>query len=81
MLEAREAVRNLPTYHPPLGGRDGLRLDFNENTVGCSPRVLARLQKITAEEIACYPERAPIEVLWPIFLASTQRTATHEWRG
>jgi histidinol-phosphate aminotransferase len=68
MLEAREAVRNLPTYHPPLGGRDGLRLDFNENTVGCSPRVLARLQKITAEEIACYPERAPIESVVADFL-------------
>jgi histidinol-phosphate aminotransferase len=35
MIEARESVRNLPTYQPPLGGRDGLRLDFNENTVGC----------------------------------------------
>src|SRR5579863_2618030 len=68
MLEAREAVRNLPTYHPPLGGRDGLRLDFNENTVGCSPRVLARLQKITAEEIACYPEREPIEAIVADFL-------------
>ncbi len=45
MLEAREAVRNLPTYHPPLGGRDGLRLDFNENTVGCSPRVLATIAR------------------------------------
>ena len=32
MLEPRESVRTLPTYHPPLGGRDGLRLDFNENT-------------------------------------------------
>jgi histidinol-phosphate aminotransferase len=61
MLEARESVRNLPTYHPPLGGREGLRLDFNENTVGCSPRVLARLREITAEEIACYPERKPVE--------------------
>lgn len=68
MLEAREAVRNLPTYYPPLGGRDGLRLDFNENTVGCSPRVLARLQKITAEEIACYPEREPIEAIVADFL-------------
>jgi histidinol-phosphate aminotransferase len=68
MLEAREAVRNLPTYHPPLGGRDGLRLDFNENTVGCSPRVLARLRKITAEEIACYPEREPIEAIVADFL-------------
>jgi histidinol-phosphate aminotransferase len=63
MLEARESVRNLPTYHPPLGGREGLRLDFNENTEGCSPRVLARLREITAEEIACYPERAPVEAL------------------
>jgi histidinol-phosphate aminotransferase len=63
MLEARKAVRNLPTYHPPLGGRDGLRLDFNENTAGCSPRVLARLREITAEEIACYPERGPVEAL------------------
>ena len=40
MLRPREAVRTLPSYHPPLAGRDGLRLDFNENTVGCSPRVL-----------------------------------------
>jgi histidinol-phosphate aminotransferase len=63
MLEARESVRNLPTYHPPLGGREGLRLDFNENTVGCSPRVLARLREMTAEQIACYPERAPVEAL------------------
>ena len=63
MLEARAAVRKLPTYHPPLGGRDGLRLDFNENTVGCSPRVLARLREITAAEIACYPEREPLEAL------------------
>jgi histidinol-phosphate aminotransferase len=61
MLKARDAVRNLPRYHPPLSGRDGLRLDFNENTVGCSPRVLARLRQMTTEEIARYPERAPVE--------------------
>src|SRR3981081_2885763 len=63
MLEAGRSVRNLPTYHPPLGGREGLRLDFNENTVGCSPRVLARLREVTAEEIACYPDRKPIEAV------------------
>ena len=63
MLEARSAVRTLPTYHPPLGGRDGLRLDFNENTVGCSPRVLARLRELTAEELARYPEREPVEAI------------------
>src|SRR5579863_2349474 len=63
MLEARQSVRNLPTYHPPLGGREGLRLDFNENTVGCSPRVLARFHEITAEQIACYPVRERIEMV------------------
>ena len=61
MLRIRDAVRNLPTYRPPLGGREGLRLDFNENTVGCSPRVLARLRALSAEEIGLYPEREPIE--------------------
>lgn len=63
MLRARESVRDLPTYHPPLGGRDGLRLDFNENTVGCSPRVLARLRDLTREDLARYPEREPVEAL------------------
>jgi histidinol-phosphate aminotransferase len=70
MLEARESVRNLPTYHPPLGGREGLRLDFNENTVGCSPRVLARLREITAEQIACYPERGPVEAVVADYLGT-----------
>src|SRR5947209_2755130 len=63
MLKPRQAVRDLPTYHPPLGARQGLRLDFNENTVGCSPRVLDRLRSLTAENLARYPEREPIEAL------------------
>ena len=63
MLDAREAVRNLPTYHPPLSGRKGLRLDFNENTVGCSPRVLERLRNINVEDLARYPERGPVEAV------------------
>jgi histidinol-phosphate aminotransferase len=63
VLNARSAVRTLPTYHPPLGGRKGLRLDFNENTVGCSPRVLERLRSIEAEDLARYPEREPVEAV------------------
>ena len=59
----RVAVRQLPTYHPPLAGRTGLRLDFNENTVGCSPRVLERLRRIDVEELARYPEREPVEAV------------------
>ena len=61
MLEAREAVKNLHAYRPPLAGRTGLRLDFNESTVGCSPRVLARLRSLDSELLARYPEREPVE--------------------
>src|SRR5512142_2076568 len=61
MLKARQRVLGLKEYHPPLGGRTGLRLDFNENTVGCSPRVMARLRALTAEDLTVYPEREPVE--------------------
>lgn len=61
MLRPRGAVQDLPTYHPPLAGRTGLRLDFNENTIGCSPRVLQRLRELSAEDLARYPEREPVE--------------------
>ena len=61
MLKPREAVRTLKSYHPPLGNRQGLRLDFNENTVGCSPRVMQRLRTLDAEQLARYPEREPLE--------------------
>jgi histidinol-phosphate aminotransferase len=63
MLKARDAVRNLKEYHPPLDNRQGLRLDFNENTVGCSPRVLQRLRTLDYEALARYPEREPAEAL------------------
>jgi histidinol-phosphate aminotransferase len=61
MLEARAAVKSLRAYRPPLAGRQGLRLDFNESTVGCSPRVLARLRLLDVETLARYPEREPVE--------------------
>lgn len=57
MLKPRDALRTLKEYHPPLGNRTGLRLDFNENTGGCSPRVLERLRQLDGEALARYPER------------------------
>jgi histidinol-phosphate aminotransferase len=63
MLKARDAVRNLKEYHPPLGNREGLRLDFNENTVGCSPRVKEKLRQLNYEALARYPEREPAEAI------------------
>jgi histidinol-phosphate aminotransferase len=61
MLRVKEAVLKVKEYHPPLGGRAGMRLDFNENTAGCSPRVLARVRRLDLEELAKYPEREPVE--------------------
>jgi histidinol-phosphate aminotransferase len=68
MLKPRNAVSAIPPYHPPLAGREGLRLDFNENTVGCSPRVLDRLRSLGPDDLARYPERQPIEAAVAKFL-------------
>jgi histidinol-phosphate aminotransferase len=59
-LEPRAAVLAMAPYSPPSGGREGkLRLDFNENTVGCSPRVIEALQQyLTADHLSIYPEYA-----------------------
>lgn len=59
--QPRRNVLAMPEYHPPLSGREALRLDFNENTLAPSPRVLAKLQQITAGGLTVYPERAPVE--------------------
>ena len=60
-VRPRKAVLEMPEYHPPLAGRTALRLDFNENTFGSSPRVMERLHGVTAEGLTKYPEREPVE--------------------
>jgi histidinol-phosphate aminotransferase len=56
-LRLRASVKHIGNYEAPEEGREGkLRLDFNENTIGCSPAVLRALQTITAEQLAMYPE-------------------------
>ncbi len=46
VLQPRDAVLNMAPYSPPTGGRAGkLRLDFNENTVGASPKVIEYLRE------------------------------------
>ena len=57
----RVRVQEMKEYHPPLGNRDALRLDFNENTLACSPRVREVLGKVSAGELTRYPEREPVE--------------------
>jgi histidinol-phosphate aminotransferase len=42
-------------YQKPAELYDGLRLHQNENTGGCSPRVLEALAALTAEQVGFYP--------------------------
>ena len=62
-IQPRARVQQMPEYHPPLGNRDSLRLDFNENTLACSPAVLAAIQSLSAADLTRYPERGPVEEL------------------
>ena len=57
-IQPRPAVIGMAPYSPPTAGRVGkLRLDFNENTVGCSPRVIDALCKgLDAGKLSIYPE-------------------------
>ena len=52
----RKEVLRMRGHQMPQGRAGKLRLDFNENTVGCSPAVRAALRKLSREEIAIYPE-------------------------
>jgi histidinol-phosphate/aromatic aminotransferase/cobyric acid decarboxylase-like protein len=50
-------VETLQAYSAPLEGRRGLlRLDFNENTIGPSPKVVEAIHAIAADQLAVYPE-------------------------
>jgi histidinol-phosphate aminotransferase len=56
-LPVRKAILERRTYEPPGEGRaNKLRLDFNENTVGCSRAVTRALAKLSPRQIAMYPE-------------------------
>jgi len=68
-LQPREAVRRMAAYNPPTAGRaEKLRLDFNENTVGCSPKVAELFRtRLSGEQLAIYPE----------YVETKARLATH----
>ena len=67
-LPVRKAILERRTYEAPAEGREGkVRLDFNENTAGCSRAVIRALGKISAKQFAMYPE----------YQRSTERIARH----
>jgi histidinol-phosphate aminotransferase len=73
-LPVRKAILNRRTYEAPAEGRaDKVRLDFNENTAGCSPAVRRALARLTAKQIAMYPEyQAPTKRLARYFRVRPQ---------
>jgi histidinol-phosphate aminotransferase len=64
MLKARMCIREMREYHSPLSSDAiNLRLDMNESTTGCSPRVLAKLRSLDTKALALYPRRESGEKL------------------
>jgi len=56
-LPVRKAILARQTYEAPAEGRLGkIRLDFNENTTGCSAAALKAIRQLTAKDVATYPE-------------------------
>jgi histidinol-phosphate aminotransferase len=60
-IRPRRAVEAMRAYHPPLEGRGGkLRLDFNENTSGCSPSARRALRALSSADVSMYPEQETV---------------------
>src|ERR1700689_1280048 len=60
-IRVRRAVERMHPYHPPLEGRTAnLRLDFNENPIGCSPAVRRALAKLSSASVSAYPEQETV---------------------
>lgn len=68
-IKPRKAVLDMAAYHPPTGGRLGkARFDFNENTVGASPKVVEFLRNhLSAEGLAVYPDYARVREALALF--------------
>jgi histidinol-phosphate aminotransferase len=57
----RRALARMRPYKPPLEGRaEKVRLDFNENPLGCSPAVRRALARLSSAPISMYPEQETV---------------------
>jgi histidinol-phosphate aminotransferase len=60
-IQVRRAVARMRPYNPPLEGRgDKMRLDFNENPLGCSLAVRRALRALSAADVSMYPEQGSV---------------------
>jgi len=65
-----------PHYEKPAELYDGLRLHQNENTGGCSPRVLEALSRLRSDQICFYPPYAAVSDLCARYLGTTSDRLT-----
>ena len=64
MIIPKKTIQDMAPYCPPTSSRLGkVRLDFNENTTGCSPKVIESIKNVTPEMICSYPEYSEIKEL------------------
>src|SRR4030042_6653785 len=57
MIRTSKHLKKVSQYQPPSRKRSRkVKLDLNENMLGCSPKVLDALKNIDWENISCYPE-------------------------
>lgn len=63
MVKPRKAVIGMQAYNPPTSNRENsLRLDFNENTEGCSAKAINALKSTKPTYLATYPEYKKLRV-------------------
>lgn len=66
----KEAIQKMIPYDAPKEGRMGaLRLDFNENLLGASPKVMEALKNVSREACGCYPEYGDLNAALSQFLS------------
>src|SRR5258708_14996544 len=69
MLKVRRCLEDVREYRSPAPDATfDLRLDLNESTTGCSPRVLAKIRSLDGKTLALYSPREPAEDVAAEFL-------------
>ena len=81
MIKAKPEVEALTPYVAPLEGRRPmLRLDFNESTVGPSPKVVEAIRGLPPDAYAAYPEYAGLNApSWAIYNGEPAHGVTLHW--
>jgi histidinol-phosphate aminotransferase len=57
MIKPKKSIRNLKEYNTPKSrNKSDIKLDFNENTIGCSNAIIKEINKLKRQDYATYPQ-------------------------